>query len=154
LDEVVISIKKHCLWRAVDADGFVLDALVESCGDRRAAEKLLRNFNRKQSRRASRVNITDRPVLTTRPGRECKRISSIASSKAQQSSGEFASAYPEPRKIMLNCARHLHRFVSIHDPIANLYNIPRHAFPSSDYPALRFEAMNAWREIAELELAA
>jgi len=32
LDEVVISIngKKHWLWRAVDADGFVLDALVQS----------------------------------------------------------------------------------------------------------------------------
>ena len=32
LDEVVISIngKKYWLWRAVDADGFVLDALVQS----------------------------------------------------------------------------------------------------------------------------
>src|ERR1700677_4194217 len=45
LDEVVISIngKKHWLWRAVDADGFVLDALVQSRRDRRAAERLLRN---------------------------------------------------------------------------------------------------------------
>jgi putative transposase len=56
-------------------------------------------------------------------------------------------------KIMFKCARHLRRFVSIHDPIANRYNIPRHAFLSSDYRALRSEAMNAWREIAELELA-
>jgi len=30
-------------------------------------------------------------------------------------------------------ARHLRRFVSIHDPIANLYNLPRQAFSSSDH---------------------
>jgi putative transposase len=51
-------------------------------------------------------------------------------------------------------ARHLQRFVSIHDPIANLYNFPRHAMSSSDYRALRSEAMVAWREIAELGIAA
>jgi putative transposase len=61
LDEVVISIngKKHWLWRAVDADGFVLDALVQSRRDRRAAEKLLRKLIRKQSR-TPRVMVTDK----------------------------------------------------------------------------------------------
>jgi putative transposase len=51
-------------------------------------------------------------------------------------------------------ARHLQRFVSIHDPIANLHNFPRHAMSSSDYRALRSEAMAAWRGIAELGVAA
>jgi putative transposase len=51
-------------------------------------------------------------------------------------------------------ARHLQRFVSIHDPIANLHNIPRHEISSSQYRALRFEAMIVWREIAELGAAA
>ena len=59
-------------------------------------------------------------------------------------------------KIMkrFKSARHLQRFVSIHDPIANLHNIPRQAFSSSDYRALRSEAMIAWREIAELDQVA
>ena len=62
LDEVVISIngKTHWLWRAVDADGFVLDALVQGRRDRRAAQKLLRKLIRKQSR-APRVMVTDKP---------------------------------------------------------------------------------------------
>jgi putative transposase len=51
-------------------------------------------------------------------------------------------------------ARHLQRFVSIHDGVANLQNFPRHAMSSSDYRALRSEAMVAWREIAELGIAA
>src|SRR5947208_12193220 len=40
LDEVVVSIagKKHWLWRAVDQDGFVLDVLVQSRRDKRAAQ--------------------------------------------------------------------------------------------------------------------
>ena len=39
LDEVVVTINgaKHWLWRAVDQNGFVLDALVQSRRDRTAA---------------------------------------------------------------------------------------------------------------------
>jgi transposase-like protein len=42
LDEVVISFagKKHWLWRAVDQDGFVLDVLVQSRRDKKAAKRL------------------------------------------------------------------------------------------------------------------
>ena len=60
LDEVVITIngKKHWLWRAVDAEGFVLDALVQGRRDRRAAERLLCKLIRKQAR-APRVIVTD-----------------------------------------------------------------------------------------------
>jgi putative transposase len=57
----VISIngKMGWLWRAVEADGFVLDALVQGREGRRAAEKLLRKLIRKQSR-APRVMVTDK----------------------------------------------------------------------------------------------
>jgi putative transposase len=57
LDEVVISIngKMQCHVRAVDADGFVLDALVQSREGRRAAQKLLRKLIR-----APRVMVTDK----------------------------------------------------------------------------------------------
>lgn len=39
LDEMVVAIKgrKYWLWRAVDADGYVLDALVQSRRNRKAA---------------------------------------------------------------------------------------------------------------------
>ena len=46
LDEVAIKIagKKHWLWRAVDQDGIVLDILVQSRRDKRAAKRLLRKL--------------------------------------------------------------------------------------------------------------
>src|SRR5215212_12168726 len=60
LDEVGIRIagKKHWLWRAVDRDGTVLDVLVQSRRDRRAAKRLLRKLLKKQGR-PPRVLVTD-----------------------------------------------------------------------------------------------
>ena len=52
LDEVAITIagKKHWLWRAVDQDGTVLDVLVQSRRDKRAAKRLLRKLLKRQCR--------------------------------------------------------------------------------------------------------
>src|SRR3954466_8996952 len=61
LDEVVIKIagQKHWLWRAVDQDGGVLDVLLQSRRDKRAAKRLLRKLLKKQMR-PPRVMITDK----------------------------------------------------------------------------------------------
>src|SRR5919198_2765474 len=61
LDEVEIKIagEKHWLWRAVDQDGTVLDVLVQSRRDKRAAKRLLRQLLKRQ-RRPPRVMITDK----------------------------------------------------------------------------------------------
>ncbi len=40
-------------------------------------------------------------------------------------------------------ARQLQRFVSIHDPIANLFTVPRHDIPSTHHRELRATAMRA-----------
>ena len=63
LDEVVLKIagKKHYLWRAVDQHGVVLDVLVQSRRDKKAAKRLLRKLLKKQGR-APRVMITDKLV--------------------------------------------------------------------------------------------
>src|SRR4051812_5559429 len=61
LDEVVISIagQKHWLWRAVDQHGVVLDILVQSRRNAKAAKRLLRKLLKKQGT-APRVMITDK----------------------------------------------------------------------------------------------
>jgi len=57
----VISIagRKHWLRCAVDQQGFVLDVLVQSRRNTRAARRLLRKLLKKQGR-APRVMITDK----------------------------------------------------------------------------------------------
>jgi putative transposase len=50
--------------------------------------------------------------------------------------------------------RHRHRFVSIRDPIANLFHFPRHSLSASDFRTLRADAMKAWQDIAGVQVAA
>ena len=61
LDEVAIKIAgvQHWLWRAVDQNGIVLDVLVQSRRDKRAAKRLLRKLLKRQCR-APRVMVTDK----------------------------------------------------------------------------------------------
>src|ERR687889_743824 len=61
LDEVAIKIAgvRHWLWRAVDQNGLVLDVLVQSRRDKRAAKRLLRKLLKRQCR-APRVMVTDK----------------------------------------------------------------------------------------------
>jgi putative transposase len=50
LDEVVISIagQKHWLWRAIDQDGYVLDEIVQTRRNTKAAKRLLTRLMKKQ----------------------------------------------------------------------------------------------------------
>ena len=61
LDEVVVIIagKKHWLWRAVDQDGYVLDAIVQSRRNTKAAKRLLTRLLQKQGVLPKRI-ITDK----------------------------------------------------------------------------------------------
>jgi putative transposase len=58
-------------------------------------------------------------------------------------------------KIMkrFKSARHLQRFVSIHDPIANLFHIPRHDISSAHHRQLRGAAIQMWSQFAHLQVA-
>ncbi len=50
-------------------------------------------------------------------------------------------------------SRQLQRFVSINDPIANLFHFPRHALSASDHRNLRSTAMETWRKIVRVAAA-
>src|SRR5512134_3049794 len=65
LDEVVITIvgKKHWLWRAVDQDGFVLDVLVQSRRDTKAAKRLLCKLLKKAGMGTARAHHGQAEVL-------------------------------------------------------------------------------------------
>jgi len=60
LDEVFIKINgaRHYLWRAVDQDGNVLDILVQSKRDAKAAKRFMAKLMKKQ-RQVPRVLVTD-----------------------------------------------------------------------------------------------
>ena len=61
LDEMVISIsgKKHYLWRAVDQDGYVLDEIIQTRRNTKAAKRLLMRLLKQQGLPPKRM-ITDK----------------------------------------------------------------------------------------------
>lgn len=152
LDEAVVSIRgrKHWLWRAVDQDGFVLDVLVQSRRNAKAAKRLIRKLLKMQGR-APRVMVTDklrsygaanRQIgLTVCDPRQHKGLNNRAENSHQPIRRREAimKRFKSPAQLQ--------RFVSIHDPIANLYCFPRTTFTSNDHRELRHAAMTAWREI-------
>jgi putative transposase len=154
LDEVVVTTngKPHWLWRAVDQDGFVLDALVKSRRDRRAAERLLRKLIRKQTR-APHVLVTDK---LRSYGAACTDMGLALDHRQHKGLNNRAENSHQPtrrrERIMkrFKSARQVQRFVSIHDPIANLFHFPRHSLSACDYRALRTEAMAMWNDVTSV----
>jgi putative transposase len=157
LDEVVISIggKKCWLWRAVDQDGFVLDVLVQSRRNTKAAIRLMRKLLKGQGR-SPRVMITDKlrsygaAKRVIMPGIEHR------SHKGLNNRAENSHQPTRRRERIMKgfkSARHLQRFVSIHDPVANLFHIPRYDIPSDNHRELRAAATQMWNEIARLQTA-
>jgi len=145
---------------AVSADGFVLDAPVQSRRDRRAAQKLVPKLIRKQSR-APRLMITDKLRSYGAARADMRMNFEHRQDKGLNNRAENSHLPTRRRKRIMKwimtrfrSARHLKRFVSIHDGVANLHNFPRHAMSSSDDRALRSGAIIAWREIAGLGIAA
>ena len=67
LDELFVKIQgqQQYLWRAVDEDGDVLDILVQSRRNRRAATRFFRKLLKRQGREPRRL-ITDKLAATRR----------------------------------------------------------------------------------------
>jgi len=157
LDEVVITIRgcKHWLWRAVDQDGYVLDVLVQSRRNKQATLRLMRKLLKQQGA-APRVMITDklrsygaakRKIMPGVEHRSHKGLNNRAENSHQ------ATRRRERVMKRFKSPKQLQRFVSIHDPVANLFHLPRFKMPSADFRKMRSLAMQTWREIAEVNAA-
>lgn len=149
MDEVVITIrgKKHWLWRAIDADGDVLDILVQT---RRNAKAAKRFFQRLVSQFGEpRVVITDKlrsyikPVKTQAPNADHRahkglnnaiEVSHRPTRKREKIMGRFKSH------------RQAQRFLSAHDQINLIFRPRRYQLTASSYRHARNDAFSLWAE--------
>ncbi|WP_428842840.1 IS6 family transposase [Rhizobium leguminosarum] len=145
--------KKHWLWRAVDQDGFVLEVLVQSRRNAKAAKRLMRKLLKGQGRPPLAM-ITDKLQSYGAAKREIMPGVEHRSHKGLDNRAENSHQPVRRRERIMKCfksQRHLQRFVSIHDPIANLFQIPRHDISSGHHRELRTAAMSLWRKLPEHE---
>jgi putative transposase len=151
-----IAGKKHYLWRAVDQHGVVLDVLVQSRRDKKAAKRLLRKLLKRQCR-APRVMITDKlgsygaAKKEIMPGVEHRQHKGL-NNRAENS--HQPTRRRERQMKRFKSARHVQRFLSAHDQINNLFLLPRHRMPATEYRAERTRAFEAWHDVCDIKHAA
>ena len=150
LDEVVINIagRKHWLWRAVDQHGVVLDILVQSRRNAKAAKCLLRKLLKKQGR-APRVMITDKLASYGAAKREI--IPGVEHRQHRKLDNRAENSHQPTRRrerIMkrFKSAGQAQRFLSAHDQIANLFHRPANT-NASDHRRARARAFQVWAEV-------
>jgi len=151
LDEVFIRIrgKLHHLWRAVDQNGVVLDILVQSRRNAKAAKRFLRKLLR-GLQYVPRVIVTDklrsyaaakREIL---PGVE-HRQSRYLNNRAEVSHQPTRRRGRQMQRF--KSARHAQRVLSAHSRIHNHFPLRRHRLTAHQHRSARDAAFHTWREV-------
>jgi putative transposase len=150
LDEVVISIdgRKHWLWRAVDQHGTVLDVLVQSRRDAKAAKRLLRKLLKKQGI-APRVMITDKLASYGAAKREIMPGVEHRQHRGLNNRAENSHRPTRRRERIMKrfkSAGQAQRILSVHDQVANLFRRSANSNTTDRHQA-RARAFAAWAEV-------
>jgi putative transposase len=158
LDEVQIKIagNKHWLWRAVDQDGAVLDVLVQSRRDKKAAKRLRRKLLNKQGR-APRVLVTDK--LASYPAAKEELIPGVEHRRHKGLNNRAENSYQPTRRRerqmkRFKSAGQAQRFLSAHDQINNLFPLRRDHVTAAQYRSARAQAFAIWAEVTGVKAAA
>jgi putative transposase len=152
LDEVVISIagKKHWLWRAVDQDGYVLDEIVQSRRNTKAARRLLTRLMKKQGMAPKRI-VTDKLLSYGAARRQVMPKVEHRSHKGLNNRAENSHVPLRKRERMMQGFRSaggLQRFTSVFSAVRNLFVPPHWHQPALATHLHRLQAMGAWKAAA------
>jgi putative transposase len=151
LDEVVISIagRRHWLWRAVDQDGYVLDEIVQTRRNTKAAKRLLVRLLKKQGLAPKRI-ITDKLRSYGAAKRQVMPEVEHRSHKGLNNRAENSHVPLRKRERMMQGFRSpggLQRFVSIFSAIRNLFVSPRASRFAFQIHLHRLNAMAEWKAV-------
>ena len=150
LDEMFVKIngERHYLWRAVDHEGEVLEAVVTKRRDKKAALKVLRKLVRRYGR--PREIVTDRLPSY---GPALKELGA----EALQSSGRWLNNRAETSHLPLRRReramlrfrrmRSLQTFAAVHSSVSNHFNQERSLSSRNIFKLNRAAALEDWRQL-------
>jgi putative transposase len=137
LDEVFLKIngRLHYLWRAVDQDGDVLDILVQSRRDKKAAKKFFRKLL-KRFQYVPRVIITDK--LKSYSAARAELMPSVEHLQQKYQNNRAENSHQPTRlgeRVMrrFKSAGHAQRFLSAFGIITSHFRVGRHLYNASAY---------------------
>ncbi len=150
LDEAYLKIdgRMAYLWRAVDAEGEVLDVLVQSRRDKHAALKLMRKLLKKFSFIPDRL-ITDDLRSYGAAARELGIESRHERGRWKNNRAENSHQPTRRRERKMQRFKSpgsAQKFLSAHAAVYNIFNVQRHLVSAETHRTFRAAAMRTWRE--------
>jgi transposase-like protein len=153
LDKMCVRIggKLMYLWRAVDAEGEVLDVLLQAKRDTKAARKLMRKLLKQQGM-APDDWVTDKNPAYRAALRELKLTRAPHIRRRRANNRAESSHVPvrrrERRLQGFKLPRSAQRFLSMHAATYNTFTVLRHLVSAHTHRLFRAEAFEAWRSAA------
>ena len=146
---VKVNGKLCYLWRAVDHEGEVLDAVVTSKRDKAAALKFLRRIMKKYGLPQSIV--TDRLRTYSAAMKEINaadrhEVGGRLNNRAENSHQPFRRR--ERAMQRFRSLKTLQKFSSVHAQVHNQFNLERHLVTRQIYKQRRSAALAEWRALA------
>ncbi len=150
LDEVFVRIngETHYLWRAVDHEGEVLEAVVTKRRNRKAALRFLRKAMKRYGQ--PEVIVTDRlrsyPAAMKVIGNLARQITGRwLNNRSENSHQPFRRR--ERAMARFRSAKSLQKFAAVHASIHNLFNLERHLCSRDNFKLNRSAALAEWRQL-------
>jgi len=155
LDEVFLRIngRVHYLWRAVDQDGDVLDILVQSHRDKKAAKKFFRKLL-KTLRYVPRALITDK--LRSYSAAKAELLPGVEHLAQKYQNNRAENSHQPTRlreKVMrrFKSAGYAQRFLSAFGIINSHFRVGRHWYKAQRYREVMKSRFSVWEEAINIE---
>ena len=158
MDEVFIRVngRTHYLWRAVDQEGEVLDILVQSRRDRKAAKRFFRKLL-KGLQYVPRVIFTDK--LKSYGAAKAEILPGVEHIQGKRQNNRAENSHQPTRvreKVMrrFKSAGHAQRFLSAFGIISSHFRSGRHLYSADGYREVMKLRFAAWGEACCAQRAA
>ena len=151
LDEVFVTIngQRQYLWRAVDQDGDMIDILVQSRRNRRAAERFFRKLLKSRGKPPLRL-VTDKLRSYSAA---LRTIMPSVNHDTEQYANNLAEVSHQPTRQRERQMRtfklpaQTQRFLSVHGVVLNLFRVGRHKLKSAHHRMLRARSFATWEAV-------
>jgi putative transposase len=147
LDEVFLKIggKQHCLWRAVDQDGEVVDVYLQARRDAKAAKRFFQRFIKAGG--VPREIVTDK---LRSYGVAHRTLLPEARHNAEQYANNRAELSHQPTRVRERVMRRFksikqaQRFLESHAAVYNLFNLQRYSLCRPHFKLIRLRSFATW----------
>jgi transposase-like protein len=151
LDEVYLKIDGRMvyLWRAVDAEGEVLDVLVQAKRNKRAALKLMRKLLKKYGFVPDKLVTDDLRSYAAAAGQLgiAKRHERGQWRNNRAENSHQPTRRRERKMQGFKSPGSAQKFLSTHAAAYNTFNVQRHLTSAKTHRAFRATAMQTWRDV-------